>query len=187
MSIISDLKEARKLELALSQPSLNFLTFSASELLAEIHADLFPDVRYTVRVDFVAGGPLACVAHTSECASIYIHQLLNHSDTPVEVVRLIFKHELLHLRIPPTWVAGKEVQHPPEFWKAERAIAPERNSVWEWVWVNFGKCLRRRPRLQQIDVGPRWKKLWSQPKTDIAICRQMTAFRPEQPEELGGW
>ncbi len=80
-SFISDINEARKLELARSQPTLNFLAFSPSKLLSEIHADLFPDVSQTVRVDFVTRGPLACIGHTGESASIYIHQLLNHGSS----------------------------------------------------------------------------------------------------------
>ena len=141
MSIITDIRESRKLKLARSQPNLSFLPFSASGLLAEIHADLFPDVGQTVQLFFVAKGPLACIAHASEYGSIYIHQLLNHSETPVAVIGLILKHELLHLRIPPTIEDGKKVQHPPTFWEAERAIAPERHSAWAWIWENLWSCL----------------------------------------------
>lgn len=169
MSLISDIKEARKLELALSRPSLTFLAFSPSRLLAEIQADLFPDVRHRVRVDFVTEGPLACIAHTDDEASIYIHQLLNHSDTPIEVIRLILKHELLHLRIGPTCNNGKTVFHPPEFWTAERDIAPEHDSAWAWIWVNFALCLKRQPKQERIQVRPRWKRTWSHPKADLAL------------------
>lgn len=187
MSFISDINEARKLELARSQPTLNFLAFSPSKLLAEIHADLFPDVSHTVRVDFVTRGPLACIGHTGDSASIYIHQLLNHSDTPVEVIRVIFKHELLHLRIPPTGEAGKEVPHPPEFWAAERAISPERDTVWAWIWVNFAMCLKARPRQERIQVFANWKRIWSLPKSDISACVQMTKYRFQSAEGLVGW
>jgi len=186
VSIITDIIESRKLELARSQPNLSFLPFSALGLLVEIHTDLFPDVGHAVQLSFVTKGPLACIAHASEYASIYIHQLLNHSETPVAVIGLILKHELLHLRIPPTIEDGKEVQHPPAFWEAERAIAPERHSAWTWIWENLWSCLKRRPQLEGIDVLSTWKQVWSQPKTDIATCEQM-AVRPEQAEDEGGW
>ncbi len=192
MSFISDINEARKLELARSQPSLNFLAFSPSKLLAEIHTDLFPDVRHTVRVDFVTQGPLACIGHTGDSASIYIHQLLNHSETPFAVISSILKHELLHLRIPSTSENGKEVQHSPEFWAAEREIAPERHSAWAWVEINLWTCLRRRPKIQRIDVRPNWKKVWNYQKTDIAICEQTireqrAAIYGERVKEVDCW
>lgn len=187
MSIVSDIKQARMLALARSQTNLAFLPFSASGLLSEIQADLFSEINQKVQVHFVSRGPLACIADTSESASIYIHQLLNHSETPVAVISLILKHELLHLRIPPRIIDKKEEQHPPEFWVAEKEIVPERNSAWAWIWVNLWSCLRRRPKLQQIDVRATWKKVWSQPKTDLASCQQATTDRLENAEDFGGW
>ncbi|MCX7417994.1 MAG: hypothetical protein NT013_00445 [Planctomycetia bacterium] len=192
MSLIFELIEARKVELARRQPSLDFLPFSTAELLTKIHAELFPDVSQTVDVYFVARGPLACIGHTSESASIYIHQLLNHSETPFAVISSILKHELLHLRIPSTSEHGRKVQHSPEFWAAEREIAPERHSAWAWVEINLWTCLRRRPKLQRIDVRANWKTVWNQPRTDIAICEQTireqrAAIYGEQAGEQGCW
>ncbi len=175
MSLIFDpieLKEARKLELARRQPSLDFLPFSTAELLTKIHTDLFPDVSQTMQVYFVARGPLACIEYTSESASIYTHQLLNHSETPFAVMSLILKHELLHIRIPSTSENGKDVPHPPAFWAAQKAIAPERDSAWAWIWANLWPCLKVRRELQLIDVRANWRTVWNQPRTGIALCEQ---------------
>ena len=186
MTIITDIRESRKQKLARCQPLISFLSFSATALLDEIHEKLFPDVDQTVELYFVTRGPLAFIAHNKNDASIYIHQLLNHSDTPIEVIVLILKHELLHLRIPPTIENGKRESHPPAFWAAEKAIAPDRDSAWAWVWQNLWSCVKQRPELQRIDVLPGWKRVWNQPKTDIATCVEMVA-RPEQVTEESGW
>jgi hypothetical protein len=186
VSILTDLREQRKLELARRQPSLCLLPFSATDLLADVQAALFPDVSQEVRLSFVGRGPLACIFHGSKPAHVYVHQVLNHPDTPTEVMSLIAKHELLHLRIRPALEGGKRVQHPKAFWEAEKALAPERQAAWRWVWWHLGPCLKRRPRLERIDVLASWKRVWSQPKLNIAACESNAAV-PEQVEEVGGW
>ena len=44
---------------------------------------------------------------------------------------------------------------------AEKAIAPERESAWTWIWGNFFNYLKRRPRLERIDVLPSWRRAWT--------------------------
>jgi hypothetical protein len=185
MSFITQLKQLRELELARRRPCLTFLPFSASQLLATIHAELFPDVDCEVRLFFVTSGPLSCIARDDDFAAICIHQLLNHSDTPREVMSHIFKHELLHLRIPSMTKNGKVVQHTPEFWEAEQSLCPECQDVWTWVWFNHSLCLRRRKRLERIDVRVNWKKFWGHPKTDVATCASMFASKHQKTEECG--
>ena len=186
--LLTSIKEAQKLANARVQPNLCFVPFSITDTLAEIKAALFSDVSHQVSIQFVSLGSLACVYRHGDQARIYIHQLLNHHETPFEVISLICKHELLHLRIPSVEKEGKWLHHPPEFWKAEKAICPERNKAWAWIWINLVACLKTRPRLERIDVLPVWKEVWSEPKKDAETCQKLW-IRGEfsGPDEEGGW
>ena len=184
MTIITDFNEAMKLERSRRQPSLEFVPFSMPTLLDGIKSSLFPDVAQSVELYFVTCGPLACIVDDDSGATIYIHRLLNNTDTPKDVVTLIIKHELLHLRIPPRTVKGKEVDHPPEFWEAERSIAPERNQAWRWIWANFMTCLKRRPRLERIDVLPSWRRAWSGHRPQLEVYQQLLGIGDD---EENGW
>jgi hypothetical protein len=174
MTILADI-DVLKLARIRREPNLVYLPFSMQALLGDIHSRLFPDVAHRVRIYFVSLGPLACISYGESEASIYVHQLLNHPDTPKEVMTTIIKHELLHLRIKPITIPGKKYidQHPPEFREAERAIAPEKTDAWMWIWSNFLMCLHIRPRLQRIDVRPSWRERWSMPVMDIEECRRI--------------
>jgi tetratricopeptide (TPR) repeat protein len=122
-------------------------------LLEEARSTHFPDLTCRVSIHFVDRGPLACVCPGNEAANIYIHQLLNHDQTPREVIGMICKHELLHLRIPPVANDGEVLMHPPAFWVAERAICPEHKRVWAWIWTNLGLCLKHQPKLSIADCS----------------------------------
>ena len=186
--LLTSIKEAQKLANARLQPNLCFVPFSITDTLAEIKAALFSDVSQQVSIQFVSLGPLACVYRHDKDAQIYIHQLLNHHETPLEVISLICKHELLHLRIPSVEKDGKWEDHPPEFWTAEKAMSPERNKAWSWIWVNLGACLTRRPRVKRIDVLPNWRDVWSEPKCDATACQKLwVRGELSAPEEEGGW
>jgi hypothetical protein len=138
-------------------------------MLADIHQRLFLEIDHEVRLEFVTRGPLACVVFSDKSAAIYIHQLLNHSDTPIEVISLLLKHELLHLRIPPSIIDGRRVQHPPQFWEAEQELCPERTAAWDWIWFNLYDCLKERPQLERIDVRRNWRNVWNRPKAGLRI------------------
>jgi hypothetical protein len=113
-------------------------------------------------------------------------ELLNHTDTPIEVFQLIHKHELLHLVFPPREIKGTIRMYPPEFWEAERELCPERRIAWAWLWYNLSDCLKQRPRLEKIDVLGCWKKVWSSPKSSIEDVRGLHG-KWEATEEEGGW
>ena len=163
MTIVK-LSDAIKLRNSRAQPNLWFTPYSVPKRLRDIHSKFFPDIPHEVEIYSVNRGPLACICESDSSATIYIHQVLNHGDTPIEVVDLFCKHELLHLRIPPVVKNTKRIQHPPEFWEEERRICPERNLAWDWIWHNHWACLKRRPRLEKVDVLPNWRKVWSMPK-----------------------
>ncbi|MGB2753527.1 MAG: hypothetical protein WBD75_00860 [Phycisphaerae bacterium] len=155
--IIDDLRLMKAQRLARVEPRLCFVRVSIPELLERVRQDLFPEERHSLKFYFVRRGPLACICPGETAATIYVHEVLNLSETPAEVMSAICKHELLHLVIPARAVNNRMTNHPPEFWVRERKIAPERYAAWEWVWMNVGDCLRPRPRLERIDVTSRWK------------------------------
>jgi hypothetical protein len=183
--LMRDIREASRLREARNHPCLNFLPFSPADVVAEVRSAHFPDLACRVSIHFVERGPLACVCHDEE-ADIYVHQILNHDQTPRDMVSLICKHELLHLRMPPVEIDGEEVQHTPEFWEAEKAICPERTRAWAWIRTNLDACLKWRPRLERIDVLPGWRKVWNRPRTDIETCLEICNLAGKEPED-GGW
>ena len=122
--VIADIDDALKLAKARLRPNLSFLPFSPHAMLEQIRSEHFGQLPHRVELHFVSQGPLACLCHEENTAEIYIHQVLNHSETPEDVIQLICKHELLHLVIPPSIIGQKEVQHPPEFWEAEQRLRP---------------------------------------------------------------
>ena len=185
--LITNSAEARRLARARAHPSLSLTAFSAAETLADVRTRLFPELSQQVDLYFVTRGPLACVYYEDSFATIYVHQLLNHGETPLDVMRLICKHELLHLRIPPAVKHGKEVYHPPEFWEAERAMCPERRPAWAWIWMNLAACLKRRPRKECIDVLLNWKQVWNEPKLDLAVCQKHWKCDDSAEDEEAGW
>ena len=152
--------EQERIEQARRQPYLRFLSFDSDALLERLHREDFPDVEQRVRMFFTERGPLACILFTRDEATIYVHQVLNHADTPELVLRHVIKHELLHLRIPSEFEDGKEEAHPEAFWEAEEEVCPESTASWAWIMMNLILHLRRRPRLQRIDVLPSWRHSW---------------------------
>ena len=149
--------EARRIRQARLQPSLQFTAVHPDAIVEEVRQLLFPGLTTNLAWCFVDQGPLACIEAIS--GTIYVHNVLNHADSPTEVLRFIAKHELLHLIVRPALVAGHMKDHPPEFWRQERAIAPEGSEMWAWLWLNLGSCLWPRPRLGRVDVRPNWRKI----------------------------
>jgi len=155
--VIDNLRLMKAQRLARVEPSLSFVRIAIPELLERVRQQFLPEVRHALECYFVKRGPLACICVGEAAATIYVHEVLNLTETPADVMSAICKHELLHLAIPGRAVNGRKTSHPPEFWVREREIAPEREAAWEWVWTNVGYCLKRRPRLERIDVTPRWR------------------------------
>ena len=155
--VIDNLRLMKAQRLARVEPSLSFVRIAIPELLERVRQQFLPEVCHALECYFVKRGPLACICVGEAAATIYVHEVLNLTETPADVMSAICKHELLHLVIPGRAVNGRKISHPPEFWVREREIAPEREAAWEWVWTNVGYCLKRRPRLKRIDVTPRWR------------------------------
>ncbi len=180
--LIDGIIEEQKLRRARVQPHLWFTAFSITDVLQEVRACHFRELEKTVDIYAVNRGSLACIVSSETTATIYLHQIVNHNDTPAQVISLLCKHELLHLQIGAAEVNGKKTVHPPEFWEAEKRIAPERSVAWGWIWISLGLCLKRRPKLERIDVLPSWREVWNRPKLSLADCISMCRSTPVPTE-----
>ncbi len=58
-------------------------------------------------------------------------------------------------------------RHPPEFWKAEKAISPERQKVWHWIRKNLRPSIRIQRKKERVDVLRNWKQTWGQVRDPI--------------------
>ncbi|MGI8908246.1 MAG: hypothetical protein ACR2IE_17370 [Candidatus Sumerlaeaceae bacterium] len=184
--IITDGRMLEKLERMRAQPFIPWIKWDLVAMLAEIRREHFPELATEVDTWFVRQPTLACITtrEGSPQATIYIHNILNHPDTPREVFSMILKHELLHLLIPPMEVDGKRVQHPEEFWEAEHRIAPERQDGWLWIRVTFWHYLRERPKLECIQVKRGWEARWSEPHMSVEEAKRLFGRLPVREAEV---
>jgi len=99
------------------QLEIPVLSFDVNSLLSEIRADLFPELTGDIHWLFCEMEAPACVNvyDDGKAPLIRFHSLLNHPETPELIMRSFFIHELLHLRVRPREIDGKQVTHPPEF------------------------------------------------------------------------
>ena len=56
-------------------------------------------------------------------------------------------------------VDGKEREHPPEFWKLERTLAPRAEEAWDWLNRNLYDVLHRRPGRDGVYVRRNWRAI----------------------------
>ena len=123
----------------LFRPIPSEVGFDLDAMVEQVRAAFFPEIddRYEVRIGRSRGSPLACIWYNLMGLGqhvIYFHPVLNHPGTPREVLAFIAKHELTHAVVPG--------DHPPEFWRREFAVGPERFAAWRWIHENLGRCLR---------------------------------------------
>ena len=158
--------EIRRLRRARQQPELEMTCVPVAPLLDETRLRLFPMLPRRLPAFFVIRGPLACVAFNADTreGAVFVHALLNHPAVPVEVFDLICRHELLHLVIAAREINGKLIDHPPEFFEKERAITPDRDAAWEWVWGHCWEVLRQDKKRESMVVKRGWRhqgRWWS--------------------------
>lgn len=120
-----------------TQGELPRVSFEMEALLREVHAEFFQDVP----LPGICFAKTKCIAYinsrSADAPFIVINQVFNRRETPIEVIRAIIKHELIHLVIRPRKVETKWVSHPPEFWEMEKRISPESDSMWSFTYLNF--------------------------------------------------
>jgi hypothetical protein len=162
MSLVLHRKQVRE------HPELSFLGFDIRRLLSEVQGGFRTLPARPIEVRLQTQHTLACVAGDEVSASIRLHSVLNHPQTPRRVIAFVLCHELLHLVVPPREVDGQRKMHPPEFWQAEAAMAPDRAVMWAWIILVLGSCLRRDKRQECAFVKANWKWLMSKERPTLA-------------------
>lgn len=161
MSIIFESRAERLLARSRESPCIPFVTVPVDDLVTDCRGRHFPDLRRVVRTYFVDRGNLACIFIPKDVdapATIFIHQILNRTETPELVLQLIVAHELLHLEIGGREVDGRFTMHPPEFALREAELLPERDLAWAWIRWNFGAVIRSDRKRECTPVRASWRK-----------------------------
>jgi len=164
----------RAQERAEGNPPPHLVSFSIPELVESIRKQHFPKLEDTIAWYFVMRGPLACIRRRENDGGvcIFVHQILNHADTPVEVMSYVIKHQLLHTEVPRWAVSWWSDAHPPMFWDWEKKACPERDRAWDWIWANLSSWLKR-PRKGRMTVRPNWKESWEQTRWTLEECEKI--------------
>lgn len=152
------------------QPELSFLRFDPFFMLEQIRSE-FPELsgKYKIELVLKRHALLACVRQRKGEVLILVHSILNHEDTPREVIEVVLRHELLHLIIPPREVDGKHKSHPPEFWEAEDRVSPTRALAWNWLFGVLGLNLRRDQKREAVLVLRGWEKQMRHPRPGVNL------------------
>ncbi len=143
----------------LFQPVDSQTGFSFSGVLDEARAAWFPELEDEVEVRIGAFGPLAFVVNSlmgPRRHVVVFHPVLNRPGVPVEVVRLIAKHELTHIVRPPIRFPWGWETHHRDFWAHELAVGPERFAAWAWIHANLGRAIYSNRR--GLGVYSTWRK-----------------------------
>ena len=111
------------------QPELPLFGFPLPALLSEVRRKFPSLASRRVEIQLHVQPTLATICPDGDSAVIRLHAVLNHPQTPPQVIAFILRHELLHLLVRPRMVDGKRTSHPPEFRKAERNFA-DRHGSW---------------------------------------------------------
>ncbi len=132
------------------QPIMHFAPFSLPELVDELRQTHFPGLTGDIHCGFSTG--LDAVAQAIVFADgpyrtlrgvIDVNVALNTPDTPVEVMRGILKHELLHFEVPESEEDGFLTSHPQAFWMRQFELSPEFAPTCEWLVRTYGRAYRR--------------------------------------------
>ena len=138
------------------EPEIPIFDFCLPTLLGKVVGG-FPELppgRITV---WLRNQPtLSTVTVTDDEAVINLHAVLNHDQTPEQVIGFILRHELLHIIFPAREVDGRQTHHPPEFRHAEHYFA-DRVAAWNWLWITFGSYLISDKKRECTFVNRKWK------------------------------
>jgi len=161
--MLVDLKHCRALRFQIQARKTPLLVFTATDVVGMADAlrqELFPAVSISPEVIFANGSFLGCISHgiSKPGSLICLHEILNGPDVPEQVFRHILTHELIHLVVAPRELDGKITTHPPEFWRLEHDLCPERTWIWEWLWDHFYSCLTIDRKNECLKVKRDWRK-----------------------------
>jgi hypothetical protein len=140
-------------------PHLAFTVPNVPALLEQVRGTLFPTISDRLEVFFIDGPFVACICHSPlSGATIFLHNILNRPEVSPAVFQYILSHELIHLIVRGREVEGKFTTHPPEFWEMERALVPNRDVAFSWLWLSFSPVLKRDKEHEGIRVKRRWRR-----------------------------
>ena len=139
------------------QPKLPFFAFNIYSVLKRAQERLPSLAEKSVSVWIMKQPTLACI-EIGKSASISLHAILNHPQTPELVIDYILTHELLHLIVGPRKIDGILKKHPPEFCDAERRSFPELEQAWNWLMLVLGDCLKRDEEKECIYIKRFWRR-----------------------------
>ncbi len=129
--------------------------------MEQVRLERVPEVADPVPCFFGDISPLACIiVDESGKGTVLLHSILNHSRTPLTVMKLIATHELIHLVVPAERIDGKWNSHPPAFWEMENARCPEKADAWSWLHQNFRLWLGRDREDECIYVMRDWRQVF---------------------------
>jgi hypothetical protein len=158
---------------------LPFVHFDLPALLRLVVSRHFPGIEVMVSVSFMQAPlsrteSLASVRVGDRTAGIRIHEILNRSDTPREVIEFILGHEVLHIRVPPREIDGRIVPHPPEFWEEEGRLFPTRSLVWAWLHTALWPRLKLDKQREATMVKRGWQNGVHSPFPTLEDVRAIT-------------
>jgi hypothetical protein len=170
-------------------PMLPFVHFDLPVLLQQVVSRHFPDMEATVSASFMLASlsrteSLASVRVGGRTAEIRIHEILNRSDTPREVIEFILSHEALHVRVPPREIDGRPVKHPPEFWEAETRLFPERSIVWAWLYAALWPRIKFDKKRESTMVKRGWQNASDRRFPSLEDARAITKADAEMVRYL---
>ena len=171
--IITDLKKTLTLEQGGAQPYLPMLSFDIHTVCHDVAQSFFPALRLPINLRFCKNNTLACICSTQDRADIFVHVLLNDGSTPIQVLRHIVAHELLHLVVPSAAIDGRQVMHTDESWRYEARVAPDRSRSWAWIMLNLHSCILMDKKNERTLVKRNWKRLWGTPRCSWELCNSI--------------
>jgi len=161
----------RKILPKVCQTYLNNTPYDLQSILHSIRIERFPEIPDSFEVSFVRGSTLAFI--NKPYRIIYLHDLLNHPQTPLDVFKFIFTHELVHMIVPHENIDGKEVSHPPKFWDLMKERSPEKDGSWVWISLTFMWCVKIDYKKECVFVKKNWKKFMTDDRQPISFFLDM--------------
>ena len=165
-----------------SQPEIPFLAFDIYSVLKRSQERLPSLAEKSVSVWIMNQPTLACIEN-GKSASISLHAILNHPQTPELVIDYILTHELLHLIVGPRKIDGILKQHPPEFYDAEKRTFPEFEQAWAWLILVLCDCLKRDEEKECIYIKRSWRQLIKSKRPSIEQVLEIFEAKMDQSPE----
>ena len=137
-------------------PCLWFTRLPLQELVEAIRAHHFPWLAGPVRVQFTEQ-ELLVEADFGPPPLLSWHTVLNHAQTPVEVLGALAKRAL--------WPIAAEARGPRRAMPLPfAALCPEEGFADAWIDIHLGDCIHRRNLEEEPEVRRGWQRQWMEPR-----------------------